>query len=301
MPRALLVLPLLFALCGHAQGDTLTDKTLLRLEEQTIWEGISADGKLLPEHAYLRELDLYAITYTSEGHAVHGFLVEPKAPGRYPVVLFNRGGNRDFAALDIGTMVNYTAPLAQAGFVILASNYRAADEFGGAEINDVLKLIDICPSIAKVDTARIGMFGWSRGGMMTYLALARTTRLRTAVVGNGPTDLRATLIERPGLEESVFSQCIPDYWATKDAALSQRSVVDWPERLCPSTSLLILCGTLDRRVDHAQAEALASKLDSTGHRYELKSYETDHFFSDHKAELHQALIAWFRKELAEAR
>jgi dipeptidyl aminopeptidase/acylaminoacyl peptidase len=179
----------------------------------------------------------------------------------------------------------------------MASNYRAADEFGGAEINDVLKLIDICPTLAKADTSRIGMFGWSRGGMMTYLAMARTTKLRTAVVGNGPTDLRTTLIERPGLEETVFSQCIPDYWANKEEALSQRSVVDWPEQLCPNTSLLILCGTQDRQVDHAQAERIDCKLTSMKHPHELKSFDTDHFFSDHKEQLHAESIAWFQREL----
>ena len=29
------------------------------------------------------------------------------------------------------------------------------------------------------------MFGWSRGGMMTYLALTKTNRIKAAVVGSG--------------------------------------------------------------------------------------------------------------------
>ena len=27
-------------------------------------------------------------------------MAQPKAPGTYPIIIFNRGGNRDFGALD---------------------------------------------------------------------------------------------------------------------------------------------------------------------------------------------------------
>ncbi|HQW98360.1 MAG TPA: hypothetical protein PLS30_05345 [Flavobacteriales bacterium] len=42
-------------------------------------------------------------------------------------------------------------------------------------------------------------------------------------------------------------------------------------------------------------------LRSTQFHVEVKCCGTGHFFSDHKAELHRALIDWFRKELAEAK
>ena len=81
------------------------------------------------------------------------------------------------------------------GYVIIASQYRGNDggegqeEFGGKDVNDVLNLIPLLSQVPSADTWRIGMYGWSRGGLMTYIALAKTTKIKAAVVGSGVTDL----------------------------------------------------------------------------------------------------------------
>src|SRR5690348_10353068 len=36
------------------------------------------------------------ITYLSDGLKVKGYIAVPKKPGKYPCIIFNRGGNRDF-------------------------------------------------------------------------------------------------------------------------------------------------------------------------------------------------------------
>ena len=75
-------------------------------------------------------------------------------------------------------MIMYTSKLAEQGYVIIGSNYREKDEFGGAEINDVLNLTETVKEIKKADSNCIGMFGWSRGGMMTYLALQKSDKIK---------------------------------------------------------------------------------------------------------------------------
>lgn len=65
----------------------------------------------------------------------------------YQALIYNRGGNRNFGALS-----EYQAAALCYGTnrVVLATQYRGAggstgeDEFGGADVNDVLKLIDLC-------------------------------------------------------------------------------------------------------------------------------------------------------------
>jgi len=42
------------------------------------------------------------------------------------------------------------------------------------------------------------MLGWSHGGMETYLALTKTKRIRSAVVGSGLTDLISSATVRNG-------------------------------------------------------------------------------------------------------
>lgn len=283
----------LFLAHSGLSQDTLLSKVSVDLSTTEYW----LDGQLNPTFQHLESLNFYQITYLSEGHKVKGLMAEPKDSGSYPIVIFNRGGNRDFGRLSLAMLISYTSKLATDGYVILASNYRDNDEFGGAEINDVLKLIDIAGSIPKADANRIGMFGWSRGGMMSYLCMAKTDKLKTVVVGNGPTDLFSTLEERPSLEANVFSKCIPNYWHTKKTALKARSVIHWTDKLNHSTSLLILAGKHDQRVSHNQAIRLSEKFEETSLKHTLKIFDTDHFFSDRKIELHQELINWFRQEL----
>ncbi len=53
-------------------------------------------------------------------------------------------------------------------------------------------------STRRTDTSRIGLFGTSRGGLMTYLALTHTTRIKAAVVHSGISDAVAISSLRTG-------------------------------------------------------------------------------------------------------
>lgn len=288
-----------FTHMGWGQNGKIITKQLVDLTQTPAWSKVAQNDTLLSNYKHLEQLNFFSITYQSDGFTVRGIIVEPKKEGKYPVVIFNRGGNRDFARLTVYTMMLYTAQLAAEGYVVIGSNYRRQDEFGGADIQDVLILTETVKELEKADPNRIGMFGWSRGGMMTYLALKQSDRIKTAVVGNGPSDLFGVIADRPGLETKVLAECIPNYWANKTAELEKRSVMYWPEKLNPNSSLLILCGTKDRRVNPKQAENLAQKLDAIGYDYVLKKYPTDHFFTDHKEELNTTIINWFDQRLKE--
>ena len=72
------------------------------------------------------------------------------------------------------------------------------------------------------------------------------------------------------------------YYENKEAELKKRSSVYWPEKLCKSSSLLILSGLNDNRQNPEQARVFTKKLDSLNYKYVLKEVETDHFFSDQK-------------------
>ena len=291
------IILLLFISFGFAQNGKLISKKLVDISNTPIWNRISQENKLLPDFEHLEKLDFYFITYESDNQKVRGLLVEPKKEGKYPVVIFNRGGNRDFAQLDVVTLIWYTSKLAEQGYVIIGSNYREKDEFGGTEINDVLNLTKSVKEIDKADSNCIGMFGWSRGGMMTYLALQNSDKIKTAIVGNGASDLFDTTKFRPKMETDVFAECIPDYWDNKESELKKRSVIYWADELDKNSSLLILCGTNDTRVNPKQSDKIANKLKEIKYDYELRKYETDHFFSEYRAELNQLVIEWFDKRL----
>lgn len=288
---------LLFVSFGFAQNGKLISKNLVDISNTPIWNRISQDNKLFPDFEHLKKLDFYFITYESDNQKVRGLLVEPKKDGKYPVVIFNRGGNRDFAQLTVATLIMYTSKLAEQGYVIIGSNYREKDEFGGTEINDVLNLTETVKEIEKADSNCIGMFGWSRGGMMTYLALQKSDKIKTAIVGNGASDLFDTVNFRPKMETNVFAECIPDYWKNKESELKKRSVIYWADEIDKNSSLLILCGTNDKRVNPKQADKIAEKLSEINYDFELRKFNTDHYFSDYKTELNELVIEWFDKRL----
>jgi len=281
----------------YAQNGKILSKKTVDIKQESFWNGISENDTIKPKYEYLYNLNFFEFTYQSDTIEVKGFMIEPKADGKYPVVIFNRGGNRDFSSLSIGTLINYTSKLASQGYIIIGSNYREQDEFGGKDIDDVLNLIETTRELSKANFEKIGMFGWSRGGMMTYLALKKTEKIKTAIVGNGPTNLFDVIAERPDMETKVFAECIPNYWKNKEAEIMNRSVLFWSDELNKNSSLLILAGTNDKYVNPNQAEKIAEKLNEINYDFELLKVETDHFFSDKKSELDSIIIDWFNKKL----
>jgi len=259
----------------------------------------AAGGWPLPEYAYLAEVAPERITYLSDGLRIQGFLVKPKAPGPWPCVIYNRGGNRDFAPVDEAVVAGLLCRIASWGYVVVASQYRGwadnegRDEFGGADVDDVLSLLPLLDAERGADASRIGMYGASRGGMMTCLALTRTDRIRAAALRCGVTDLTGWRRERGDMEE-VFRALIPGYDPGDDATLRARSAVHWVERLCRSTPILLLQGNADWRVNPASALRFAEKLLEAGHPFRLVMLEgADHTLTGHTAERDRQVRDWF--------
>ena len=99
-----------------------------------------------PDELFADKVDLFKICYECDGCRVMGFAAFPKdIQGEIPAVIFNRGGNREFGILH----PNAVCRLAARGYAALGSQYRGnaggtgLEEFGGADVNDVIRLIDI--------------------------------------------------------------------------------------------------------------------------------------------------------------
>jgi dipeptidyl aminopeptidase/acylaminoacyl peptidase len=241
--------------------------------------------------AYIDSNEVYSITYASDGLNVKGYLIIPEGDGPFPCLIANRGGNRDFGALSDMAAVVWLGRMAHWGYVIVASQYRGVaggdgmEEFGGAEINDVLNLFPVLDSLPQADATRIGMWGGSRGGLMTYLALAKTDRLKAAVIAAGMCDSYDTVERRPGMEENVYSELVPDWDTNREAALTARSPIRWVDRLNLETPILLLHGTSDWRVHPSQTLNMADSLLAYKHPYRLVMFEGgDHGLTEYRDE-----------------
>jgi dipeptidyl aminopeptidase/acylaminoacyl peptidase len=239
------------------------------------------------------------ITYWSDGLRVKGFLGRPMRGTSLPAVILNRGGNREESALRGPEIV----PFVESGFVAVASQYRGnggsegREEFGGADVDDVLNLVPLLKSLPEVDPERIGMMGWSRGGMMTYLALKRETLkgthdIKVAATVAGPTDLLALAHDRPDMLD-VYFDLIGQL--LDEAPYRARSAVFWPELI--NAPLLIQHGEEDIRVSVEQSRRLAELLAREGKTVKLVTYPGDeHMLPGHNWGYPQAM-AWIGKAI----
>ncbi len=264
-------------------------------------------------YAWWREsIDCRWFEYPVDDLVVRGFVVKPVSappPSGWPVVIFNHGGNADIGEVRFPYIAAVLFPLVDAGFMVIGSQYRGAtingaenpdrlrDEFGGKDVNDVLALIPLIDSMPEADGTRLGLYGISRGGMMSYLAAKHSDRFDTMVVQAAATDLIKELENRPGMAR-VFNTWIPDFKTNREAALKARSAVYWMDGLNPEMSVLILHGTADDRVSAQQALDAATKLQSLGRPYKLVIYPNgSHGLREHQRAVTAELISWFKEQL----
>ncbi len=143
--------------------------------------------------------------------------------------------------------------MASWGYCVVGSQYRGNDggegkeEFAGKDLDDVLNLIPLMNGIDRADTSRIGMWGISRGGLMIYLALTKTTRIRAAVVLSGLADLKMGLENQPEVD-SIFNGWLPEYRENREQFLKNRSALEIADKICKTTPIFIIQGTVHSHV-----------------------------------------------------
>ena len=72
--------------------------------------------KFKDEYKYLDSVNIYGYNYSSyDNLKIRGFLIEPKIKGNYPVIIFNRGGNRDNGLVSLQTMTDFLSKIAVKG------------------------------------------------------------------------------------------------------------------------------------------------------------------------------------------
>lgn len=225
--------------------------------------------------AVLSNTTVEKITYLSEGLKVAGYIARPKADGRYPVLLWNRGGFEDRGALTDLTAYLILASTAAWGYVVIATQYRGnmgsegADDFGGRDVFDALNLLAAVQDLPYCDISRVGIEGASRGGMTTYRAMLLDQRFRCAIVHAGLTDV-ATLCEA----KRDWCRFIDTKYAhlsepEKQAELYRISALYFAAQLPKVTPVLLLHGTADRTIPVEQSINLAAEFAVVGVPHKL--------------------------------
>ncbi len=132
-----------------------------------------------------------------DGNEVHGLIVKPpdyKAGQKYPTLLRIHGGpnGQDGHAFSFERQI-----FAANGYVVVAVNYRGssgrgekyqtaiAADWGDKEVLDLQAAIDHVIAIGLADPDRLGVGGWSYGGILTDAIIAKDHRFKAATSGAG--------------------------------------------------------------------------------------------------------------------
>jgi dipeptidyl aminopeptidase/acylaminoacyl peptidase len=295
----------------HAAGDgTIVERQPCRLsmayeELEPVWQ--QSYSRAAFEDARTQQMyECSRVTYLSGGLKVVGFVYGPKdhGSGQLPAIIYNRGGTATFHVINQPYFPEFHA-LAKEGFVVLASNYRGSggegvDEWGGADVDDVLNLVPLARRLGYVDLKNLFMMGSGRGGLTTYVALKRQMPVNAAAVISGISDLKAFAAGAPRFLEGWpssgwlgFRSVWPDFERRQDEHFSERSAVRWPERI--NVPVLILHSRTTPFPRPEQALDMAAKLQEHRKPYELVIYADDLNQPPHREDKLVRVLAWFRK------
>lgn len=139
-----------------------------------------------------------------DGSEIHGQLVKPTGfveGRRYPTIVWIHGGpnGQDDHSLELW---GYGPPLerqfyATHGYAVLAINYRGGTgrgakfarsifaDWGHKEVEDLLAGVDYAVARGIADPKRLGIGGWSYGGILTDYTIATDSRFKAAISGAG--------------------------------------------------------------------------------------------------------------------
>lgn len=132
---------------------------------------------------------------SADGTTVSNILYLPDSSAKnLPLILFIHGGPvaQDEFNFDISRQI-----LASAGFAVAAVNYRGSSgrgyayakaiyaDWGNKEVVDIIGAANHLIKAGIADASRMGIGGWSYGGILTNYTIATDTRFKAAVSGAG--------------------------------------------------------------------------------------------------------------------
>ncbi|MCC6537864.1 MAG: S9 family peptidase [Bryobacterales bacterium] len=201
---------------------------------------------------------------------------------RHPLLVFVHGGvhaNFNTASAHI------VAELVEQGYSVISPDYRGSTgygrrfyeliDYGGRENDDVLAARHwMLENYAFLDPARVGILGWSHGGMITLMNIFEQPGAYAVAYAGVPV---SDLVARMGYKSESYRRLFSaPYHIGKTAEENvneylRRSPVTHAHKLC--TPLLIHTNTNDEDVNVLEVRRLIAALQAAGRKFSYKIYE----------------------------
>ena len=243
------------------------------------------------------------LTYRSDDLEVHAYLYRPVDPPAttMPVVIFNRGSHvREEFVPEVLMPGNR---LAQEGYLVIAPMLRGSggapghDEMGGADLRDLFNIEAVLRESPYADPRRMFLYGESRGGIMSLLAVKQGFPARAIATFGAITDFGDYLLEGGSREGLGYRKLGESIWkgfpANEAEIIETRSAQRWPEKI--GVPVLLMNGGEDEGCPPTQAIELALLLEQHDKPYELKIFHGEgHVLGGRAAERDADVVRWFR-------
>ena len=256
-----------------------------------------------------------SLEWINEGFNIQGWLLSPAKvePGKkYPMVVLIHGGPSSAVTPDwpagFGMSRAIIAALSSRGYYVLMPNPRGSygqgeeftranvKDFGHGDLRDILAGIDAATKKYPIDSAHLGVTGWSYGGYMTMWTVTQTNRFHAAVAGAGIANW-----------QSYYGQNLIGQWMIP---FFGASVYDDPavyEKSSPihfiknaKTPTLVIVGERDAECPAAQSYEFWHALKTLGVPTQLIIYPSEgHMFIEpkHQVDRLEQTVGWFDKYL----
>ena len=250
-----------------------------------------------------------------DGTEIHGQIVKPPSyvsGRRYPTIVWIHGGPNGQDQHEL-VPESYCPPLerqllAGQGYVVLAVNYRGSTgrgarfarsieaDWGHKEVEDLLAAVDYAVRIGIADPARLGIGGWSYGGILTDYTISHDTRFKAAIAGAGSGNQTGMW----GLDEYAlqYNAELGTPWKSTALYLKMSYPFYHADRI--HTPTLFMGGDKDFNVPIAGGEQMYQALRTLGVPTELVIYPGQYHLLTRPSFLKdraERYIAWYAKYL----
>lgn len=244
---------------------------------------------------------------SKDGNRVSSVLYLPDSAKRknLPLIAFIHGGP---TSQDDYSFALIQQTLAGAGYAVVSINYRGSlgrgikytkvisADWGNKEVLDILGTVDELVKKKIADPNRLGIGGWSYGGILTDYTIASTTRFKAAASGAGT----ASLLGMYGIDQYIlqYENELGLPWKNVDKYLKLSYPFLHADRI--KTPTMFMVGQRDFNVPSAGSEQMYQALRTQNIPTELIIYPNQfHGISvpSYQVDRMKRYIDWFDKYL----
>ena len=240
--------------------------------------------------------------------AINGFAVKPPdfvSGKRYPTVLRIHGGPVSQYQHEFDFQLQ---TLAGHGYLVVVANPRGSSgrgerfsaaifaDWGNKDAQDVLAAVDYVVAQGLADPARLGVGGWSYGGILTNYVIAQDHRFKAAVSGASISNVLAGYGTDQYVREYEGELGVP--WKAADTWVRLSFPFLHADRI--NTPTLFLCGDKDFNVPLLNSEQMYQALRSLGVATQLVIYPGQHHGitkPSYRRDRLERYLAWYDKYL----